>query len=165
MARICVIERRKVLLYITDQIHDRSLLEWILSDLLVLMNCGGLPLRIFAQQLLNELGAQLSQFSQHETAELCASELRQRELISRNIQTNLRIVISANGTSLRVFQVTTTVVYVFVGYYCKVFRKNFIRFSTTRLLIIWTGGTPRKRSPMQRRNSTSLASTIKRSKS
>lgn len=101
---MCLIERKKVLIYITDQIFDKNLLNLILSDLICLMNNGGLPIRIFNQNLFNELSTQLAHIS-HSKNLLADDEWQQRKIISNNIQTNLHVFFSANTTSLKMFQV------------------------------------------------------------
>lgn len=105
LTRICVFEQKKVLLYITDQIFDTDLLQLILSDLIILMNGGGLPISIFTQHLLNELSAQSSQVSLSKKDEICFTEWRKHEIISNSIKANLHVVFAANITVLKLFEV------------------------------------------------------------
>jgi hypothetical protein len=114
-----VVEKRRILLHVPDQIFHKSTLEMVYSDLIVLINRGGLPTRLFNQQLLNELNEQGQQQIEHigdnssktNSAHkgghgVSSTEWKQREGISRDLRKYLHVIFSADHHTIRKFQVS-----------------------------------------------------------
>lgn len=87
---MCLTEDRKILLFVSDDTPAENGFEIILSDLSIIMNQGGLPLRIFGQQANSTEGSTNSQ----------VMHWFQRQEIADKIRSNLHIVISMTRRSV-----------------------------------------------------------------
>uniref|UniRef100_A0A915EJK1 Dynein heavy chain coiled coil stalk domain-containing protein n=1 Tax=Ditylenchus dipsaci TaxID=166011 RepID=A0A915EJK1_9BILA len=111
IVRLCVVEKRRIVLHVSDHIFHKPTLEMVLSDLIVVLNRGGLPTRLFSQQLLNELNEQrqqqielLGDAKAHINSNNISSEWTQRQVLSKDIRKNLHVVFSADPATVKKFE-------------------------------------------------------------
>jgi hypothetical protein len=90
---LCLTENRKILFFVSDETPSESGFEIILSDLSVIMNEGGLPLRIFGQQANSSEGSSNSQ----------VMRWFQRQEMADKIRSNLHIFISMSKRSVAAY--------------------------------------------------------------
>uniref|UniRef100_A0A7E4W8T1 AAA_9 domain-containing protein n=1 Tax=Panagrellus redivivus TaxID=6233 RepID=A0A7E4W8T1_PANRE len=95
VARLCALENRKVLLFVTDSIYNKSVFKEVLTDLIVTMNCGSLPPSLFSAQLLVEF-REKKLTNNNDKSNIASqkdmSEWHQKEAIGAAIRTHLHVV-------------------------------------------------------------------------
>lgn len=116
-------------MHISDCLFDKNELESILSDLIIVMNQGGLPSRIFTHQLLSELKEQSQYFDKFSSfdnnlqkavinkdennevnqyisikapeSQNQSTELHYRESVSKDIRRHFHVIISASIDTIK----------------------------------------------------------------
>lgn len=113
-------------MYISDSLYDKNELKSILSDLIIVMNQGGLPSNIFTHKLLSKLkeqsqhfdvfsssgnnflsvsnginNLQANQLSGSVSNNIKLNELCYCESISRNVCRHLHVIISASIETIK----------------------------------------------------------------
>jgi dynein heavy chain len=102
LIKMCLTENRRVLFFISDDIPSELDFDILLSDLNVIMNNGGLPLRLFGQQHNQPTrpGDFVEQIGSTMTSTAQSMEWTQRQEMIEKIRSRLHVVISMSRRTI-----------------------------------------------------------------